>query len=152
MEGCEDPRVAAWRAFTCAHAALSRALDEALESHCELPLLTYEVLARLAEAPGRRLRMQELAELLPLTKSGLTRLMDRLEGAGLACREVCASDRRGTFATLTPRGREALERARQVHTRVLRERLTRLEDEELDALQTTCSKIATARSREAGGS
>ncbi len=145
MEGCEDPRVAAWRAFTCAHAALSRALDEALESHCELPLLTYEVLARLAETPGRRLRMQELAELLPLTKSGLTRLMDRMEGAGLACREVCSSDRRGTFAALTPRGRQALDRARQVHARVLRERLTRLEDEEVNALHTSCSKIATAQ-------
>ncbi|MFN2556501.1 MAG: MarR family winged helix-turn-helix transcriptional regulator [Nitriliruptorales bacterium] len=131
----------------CAHAALSRALDEALESSCELPLLTYEVLARLAEAPGRRLRMQELAELLPVTKSGLTRLVDRMERAGLARRELCPSDRRGTFAALTQQGREALERAGEVEVRVLRERLTDLEEEELAALRTACAKIATAQRR-----
>ncbi len=128
-----------------AHSALSRALDEALASHCELPLLTYEVLARLAEAPGGRLRMQELVEALPLTKSGLTRLIDRMERAGLTRRETCPSDRRGTFAALTPRGREALERASDVHARVLQERLTRLGEEELEALTSACSKIVAGQ-------
>lgn len=134
----------------CAHTTLSRALDEALESQSNLPLLTYEVLARLAEAPGRRLRMQELADLLPLTKSGLTRLLDRMEQAGLARREMCPSDRRGTFAALTREGREALERAGEVHLRVLHERLTRLEEEELAALLTACSKIAAQRAASGG--
>ncbi len=136
----------------CAHTALSRALDEALESHSKLPLLTYEVLARIAEAPGRRLRMQELAELLPLTKSGLTRLIDRVERAGLARREVCPSDRRGTFAAITAEGREALKRADEVHERVLHERLTHLEEEELATLLSACAKIAAAQRLRAGGS
>lgn len=134
-----------------AHAELSRALDEALESHSDLPLLAYEVLARLAEAPGRRLRMQELTEQLPLTKSGLTRLIDRMERAGLACREMCRADRRGTFAALTDKGREVLEHANEVHLRVLQERLTRLEEEDLAALLSACAKIAAAQRLKTGG-
>ncbi len=135
-----------------AHAELSRALDEALESHSDLPLLAYEVLARLDEAPDRRLRMQELTEQLPLTKSGLTRLIDRMERAGLACREMCRADRRGTFAALTHKGREVLEHANKVHLRVLRERLTRLEEEELATLMNACGKIAAAQRLKTGGS
>ncbi len=139
----DDPRVAVWRALMRAHAALAAALDEALTAEYGLPLVSYEVLAHLAEADQYRMRMQELAELLPLTKSGLTRLADRLELAGLLRRMACPSDRRGTFAALTPRGIAVVERAAKVQRRVLEEGCVRpLEPGELDALRLACEKIA----------
>lgn len=140
---CDDPRVAVWRALMHAHAALAAALDDALTAEYGLPLLSYELLAHLAEADHHRLRMQQLSERLPLTKSGLTRLVDRLEGAGLLRRLACPSDRRGTFAALTARGLILAQRAEEVQLRVLEERCAgALDRAELRALRSACEKIA----------
>ena len=73
-----------------------------------LPLSRYDVLLNLAEAPGGRLRMQELSASVLLSKSGLSRLVDRMVAAGLVRRERCEDDRRGWFAVLTDQGRSAL--------------------------------------------
>lgn len=143
MQRCDDVRVLAWRALARAHAVLGAALDAALEERSGVPLLTYDVLSYLAEADGQRLRMQEVAERLPLTPSGLTRLIDRMEEAGLVRRQVCSSDRRGTYAVLTPAGRRTLRRAGEVHVRILEERLVaRLSAHELMCLRAACTKIA----------
>ena len=98
-----------------AHAALTRALDAQLTREHNLPLSSYEVLLFLADAPDGRMRMSELAESVLLSRSGLTRLVDRLERDGLLKRERCESDARGLFAEITPEGRELFDAARRTH-------------------------------------
>jgi len=98
-----------------AHAALTRALDAQLTREHNLPLSSYEVLLFLADAPDGRMRMSELAESVLLSRSGLTRLVDRLERDGLLKRERCESDARGLFAEITPEGRDLFDAARRTH-------------------------------------
>jgi DNA-binding MarR family transcriptional regulator len=105
----------AWRGMLRAHAALTKALDAQLELEHGLPLSSYEVLMYLADAEGERMRMHDLASSVLLSRSGLTRLVDRLEREGLIERESCATDARGAFAKLTPAGRKKLDAARQTH-------------------------------------
>jgi DNA-binding MarR family transcriptional regulator len=132
------PELSAWRGFLRAHAALVRALDQELQQAEELPLTSYEVLLRLEDAPGRRLRMSELADSLFLSQSGATRLVDRLVREGLLTRERCDTDGRGTYAVLTEAGLERLQRARPVHLAGVRRlflgRLTPGERDQLGAL------------------
>src|SRR3954470_8054585 len=82
----------AWRGMLRVHSALTKALDAQLEAEHGLPLSHYEVLVYLAAAPERRMRMSELAESILLSRSGLTRLVDRLEREGLIMRQTCAHD------------------------------------------------------------
>src|SRR5215216_2490157 len=98
-----------------AHAALTRELDAELAREHKLPLSSYEVLLYLADAPEGRMRMAELAESVLLSRSGLTRLVDRLEREGLLRRERCESDARGLFAEITDEGRRVFAAARQTH-------------------------------------
>jgi DNA-binding MarR family transcriptional regulator len=83
------------------------------------------VLINLQRAPGKRLRMAELADCVLLSRSGVTRLVDRLERDGLIIRDSCESDGRGLFAVLTDRGEELLSRARPTHLGGVRERFLR---------------------------
>ncbi|MEA2307209.1 MAG: hypothetical protein QOH43_4489 [Solirubrobacteraceae bacterium] len=105
----------AWRGLLRVHATLSKALDAELEAEHDLPLTSYEVLMYVADAEGERMRMCDLAESILLSRSGLTRLIDRLERDGLVCRTTCSSDARGSFACLTPAGRAKLNAARATH-------------------------------------
>jgi DNA-binding MarR family transcriptional regulator len=105
----------AWRGMLRAHAALTKALDAQMEVEHGLPLSSYEVLMYLADAEHQRMRMCDLASSVLLSRSGLTRLVDRLERDGLLERESCATDARGAFAKLTDAGREKLLAARQAH-------------------------------------
>jgi DNA-binding MarR family transcriptional regulator len=98
-----------------AHAELTRALDAQLAREHKLPLSSYEVLLFLADAPEGRMRMSDLAESVLLSRSGLTRLVDRLEREALLKRERCESDARGLFAEITPAGRELFDAARRTH-------------------------------------
>src|SRR5579863_7631192 len=98
----------AWRGLKRAHASLAKRVDAELERTHGLPLSTYEVLHRLAEAPVGRMRMCDLAEHAQLSRSGLTRLADRLEKEGLLERCSCEHDARGAYACLTDLGRERL--------------------------------------------
>ncbi len=135
-------RLAAWRTFVEAHAAVVALLERELAVERGLALSWYEVLLRLAEAPDERLRMQELARCLPLTKSGLTRLVDRMVAAGYIRREQCPSDRRGSFAVLTPQGRSALRRAAPVHLRGIQEHFARhLDDDQARVLTEVLTRI-----------
>jgi DNA-binding MarR family transcriptional regulator len=112
-----DEALRAWAAFLRYHAWVTDVLQEELETEVGMPLTWYDVLVQLEAAPDHRLRMQELACAVVLSKSGLTRLVDRLERAGLVERMSCPSDRRGTFAEITPAGRKQLKAARPVHRR-----------------------------------
>ena len=100
-DGLTEPELLAWHGMLRVHAALTKALDAQLEAEHGLALSSYEVLHFLAEAPGQKLRMSELAEKILLSRSGLTRLVDRLERDGLLCRQSCDHDARGAFAKLT---------------------------------------------------
>src|SRR5436190_18545741 len=107
-----DPEgLEAWAAFLQAHAAVLEALERELQDERAMPLAWYEVLLHLREAAGGRLRMQELANAILLSQSGVSRLVDRMERAGLVERASCDTDGRGTFAQLTARGRDALRKA-----------------------------------------
>lgn len=112
----------AWRGLLRVHAALFRALDAELEATHGLPLTSYEVLIFLKSAPGGRLRMADLADRVLLSRSGMTRLVDRLERAGWLVREQCPADARGCFAALTAEGEAFLDEARPTHLSGIRER------------------------------
>jgi DNA-binding MarR family transcriptional regulator len=120
-----DAELAAWRGFLRVHAALSRALDAELSAAHELPLTSYEVLLYLHDAPDGRMRMSELADSVLLSRSGLTRLVDRLERAGLLERTQCSEDARGFHAAITTSGRRAFREARGTHLEGVRERFLR---------------------------
>ena len=107
----------AWRAFLDAQASILRRLEAELVSEERLTLAEYDVLFQLGVAADRRLRMTELSERVRLSRSGLTRLVDRLVKAGLATRGHCDSDRRGTFAILTPAEIDRVRQASPVHLR-----------------------------------
>ena len=85
----DDPRLAPWRAFLEAHARVSRRLDEDLRAEHDLSLAEYDALLNIAQAPGRRMRMRQLSDRVILSKSGVTRLIDRLVADGLVERSAC---------------------------------------------------------------
>ena len=111
----------AWVAFLDAQAVVLRQLETELIEQEDMTLAEFDVLIQLRIAPDRRLRMTELSERVRLSRSGLTRLVDRMAADGLVKRARCGSDRRGTFATLTAVGAARLRRARPVHLRGIRE-------------------------------
>ena len=120
-----ETELAVWRGFLRLHAALAKQLDAELEAAHGLPLSSYEVLINLQAAPGRKRRMAELADSVLLSRSGTTRLVDRLERDGLLERDTCDSDGRGCFAVLTDQGEELLSKARATHLEGVRERFLR---------------------------
>jgi DNA-binding MarR family transcriptional regulator len=133
----------AWRGLKRAHAALAKRVDAELERTHGLPLTSYEVLHHLVESPGGRMRMCDLAEHAQLSRSGLTRLADRLEREGLLERCSCEHDARGAYACLTELGRDRLRAARGTHLAVVREQfLSRFSERELSALAEVCDRIA----------
>ena len=111
MDRLSDDRLTLVGLLVESTTALRSHLDRQLEQQFELPLQWFELLLRLARSPGRHLRMSDLAAQTSLTPSGLTRAIDRLEEAGLAERVPCPSDRRGSYAALTPRGLERITAA-----------------------------------------
>jgi DNA-binding MarR family transcriptional regulator len=115
----------AWRAFLDAQASLLRRLEADLVKEEDITLAEYDVLVQLSFAPDARLRMTELSDRVRLSRSGLTRLVDRLVRRGLVKRGRCASDRRGTYAILSPAGKVRLRHASPVHLRGIREHFSR---------------------------
>jgi DNA-binding MarR family transcriptional regulator len=107
--------VAAWRGLLTAHADLTERIDGALREAGVIPLRWYDALLCLYEAPGRRLRLADLARAALLSRSGLSRLVDRLEAAGLLTREPCEDDARGAYAVLSSEGLQALRRCWKVY-------------------------------------
>jgi DNA-binding MarR family transcriptional regulator len=110
-----DPRFAAWRIFLHAHARLTRRLDEELRAAHGLSLAEYDALVQLASVRGRRLRMSVLADRVLLSRSGITRLVDRLVADGMVERTACTTDARGAEATLTRAGIDRLRAASETH-------------------------------------
>jgi DNA-binding MarR family transcriptional regulator len=134
-----------WTALMQGQAMIAGAVSDRLEDQAGIPLAWHEVLVRLAEAPEGRLRMQELAESAWLSKSGLTRLCDRIEEAGYLSRASCPTDRRGTFAVITELGRAKVRETAPIFARASEEFfLKHLSSGERDALRSALRKVIQA--------
>lgn len=120
-----NPHLTAWHTLLQAHASVVGALGRELEDASGLTMSQYEVLLYLRYAPEGRMRMQDLAASVLLSKSGVTRLVDRMAAGGMVEREACESDRRVTWAGITDRGRQALREASPVHLHGIRQHFAR---------------------------
>jgi len=133
-----ETQLRAWRGLLVTHATLVRALDAQLTQEHDLPLSSYEVLLFVGGSPEGKMRMCDIAERVLLSRSGLTRLVDRLVRHGLLVREAVPDDARGSFAVLTEAGRDLLERSRATHLAGVRElfldRLSEVEQQQLGAI------------------
>jgi DNA-binding MarR family transcriptional regulator len=125
----------AWRAFLDAQAEVLRKLEAELTAEAGMTLAEYDVLYQLRAAPSHQLRMSDLSDRVRLSRSGITRLVDRLATDGLVERADCPSDRRGTLARLTEKGLARVEEAIPTHLRGVRDHFaTQLKHEQLDSL------------------
>ena len=147
-EQLDEGHLAAWRAFLNAHAAVIDRIEREMAAAGVLPLGLYDVLVPLSEAPDCRLRLHELASRVVLSRSTLTRMVDRLEAAGLLARERVATDRRGAYAVLTPRGEAALREAWPVYARGIRAHFAcHLDADEVRVLTAALGRIEAAARR-----
>lgn len=138
---------AAWRVFLTAHSILINRIEQEL-AQAELPSLDwYDVLFALKEAPEHRLRMHELADKILLDRSNLTRLVDRLEKAGLVCRKTCPSDRRGAYAALTEAGLAMQAKMWPVYgTAIAKYFCSHLSDAEVEVFTKALQRMQTCNS------
>ena len=115
----------AWRRYIVASRRLLEALDADLQAH-DLSMPDYEILAQLSDAPDRRMRMSELADIAMLSRSRLSHRMKVMEKAGWVKREPCPIDKRGYFAVMTPKGWKAIVAAAPDHVESVRNRFVDL--------------------------
>jgi DNA-binding MarR family transcriptional regulator len=136
------PAVRAWTRLLRAHAASTRLLSADLQDEHGLTINDYEALLRLSRAEDGRMKRVDLARSLVLTPSGVTRLLEGLEDAGLVKRAACATDRRVTYAELTNAGRNKLEAASRSHVASVRTLLEEhLADDEIDTVAEILGKL-----------
>jgi DNA-binding MarR family transcriptional regulator len=139
VTGDEDPKWLAFYGLLHANARLVDLVGSAMERETGLPPSWFEVLARIKDDPAR---MSELADDLTLSRGGATRLVARLEEAGLVVREIPAHDRRATFARITDKGREAFERALPVHLQAVEEFFSRhVTDQQAAAMRAAFASV-----------
>jgi DNA-binding MarR family transcriptional regulator len=132
-----------WRTLLRAQVQISRRLQTDLLAEHDLALGSYDVLTQLGETPDGRLRMNDLADRVLLSRSGLTRLVDRLQREGLVARQSCSSDARGLYAVLTAAGRARLAAATPTYQRGVRDYvLSRLDEAELRQFHAILTKLA----------
>ncbi|HWH13036.1 MAG TPA: MarR family transcriptional regulator [Solirubrobacteraceae bacterium] len=143
-EDCLSAReLGAWRGLLRVHAGLVKALDAELEQTHRLQLTSYEVLLYLDGESDGRMRMCDLAESVLLSRSGLTRLIDRLEREGLVARHSCQQDARGAYAGLTEAGRAKLAAVRPTHLAGVRAHfLAHFDEAEMDRLAGYWERVA----------
>jgi DNA-binding MarR family transcriptional regulator len=136
-------RLRAWRLYFESALALNDVLDAELERDAGIPLREYDALVHLEEAP-EGLRMNELAERILYSKSGFTRVVDRMEKAGLVRRVRPENDRRSILLVLTAEGRKTMEQARSQHRNAIEEHFSRhLSDTDIKALTRAFEKVST---------
>jgi DNA-binding MarR family transcriptional regulator len=141
-----EPAHLAWVAFLQAHVAVTRELEREMEEEQGLPLSWYEILARLCGASEGRLRLQSLEEFVLLSRSGLTRMVDRMSKAGLVRREPCLEDHRGVYVVITQKGRTIVERATPTHIQgIQRHFLASLDEHDIQSLHGVLSKVVQGK-------
>lgn len=142
MQG-PDEALTTWGQLCRVHGAVARRVEGDLEKECGVSLLTYNALRRLSDAPGQRLRLSALVEEGAMTKSGISRMVDRLEKSGLVSTEGCPSDRRGSFAVLTPAGKEVLVKAVKIFGGHVRDAIeASLQPEDVETLGALLQRIS----------
>ena len=138
----DNLRSSLWRLFLTAQVKLRDRIEAKLDLAGLPSLEWYDVLYTLKEAPEQRLRLSELAEKVLLTRSNLTRLVDRLEKVGLLQRESCPSDRRGTFAVLTEAGLAMQQQIWPIYAEGIVEYFaSHINDEEIEVLQQVLQRM-----------
>ncbi|MGD8190666.1 MarR family winged helix-turn-helix transcriptional regulator [Brevibacillus ginsengisoli] len=143
MDKLAPQQLEAWRTFLKAHAQMITLIEQDLASEKRVPLSTYDVLIALYEAPGKRLRINEIGKSVVLSRSGLTRLVDRLERENLIIRERSDTDRRGAFAVLTREGQKEFLKAWPVYAKGIQEHfVSKVTTEELEVLRTILQKMS----------
>lgn len=144
----QQDRLALWQAYLQTHAAIIHQLEAALQEQANLPLLWYDALYALSRAPHEALRLQDLAAVINMSQSGLTRLLDRMVEDGLVERRPCSQDRRGLFAAITEAGQARLAAAQLIYLKVLDEHfLHYLSCEEVQALNKVFAHITQMESQ-----
>jgi DNA-binding MarR family transcriptional regulator len=134
---------ATWRALLVAFTSVGRSLADEMEAETGLSLERYEILLMLSQTEGGAMRPSALADDRRLSRSGATRLIDRLERDGLVERRSCDTDRRGSFVALTPEGEEAFRRAGRVHLRGIDEHVgSHLSPGEMAEIRRVLAKLA----------
>jgi DNA-binding MarR family transcriptional regulator len=140
-----EAEIAGWEAFLRAYAATTRALEREAESRGGLPIGEHFLLVQIARGPATGLRPTELAARALLTKSGITRAVDRLERGGFVERADCPSDGRGSHVVLTAKGRRLLRRSAPGHMRAIaRHFADPLTGDELRVLTAALERVATS--------
>ncbi|MDG0867997.1 MarR family transcriptional regulator [Candidatus Lucifugimonas marina] len=132
----------AWEQALTSVSRLLQKFDSNMQDKAGVSVIWYDVLLHLHHAPEKKMRMQMLSKSLVLTRSGVTRLVDRIEKAGLVRREAAVEDRRGYYAILTDEGEEALAEAQEVHRKDIRTHFgARLDKAEQQAVFNLMSKL-----------
>jgi DNA-binding MarR family transcriptional regulator len=140
----DDDEMRAWRAYVIGAAMLSERLHRELQEGHGVSLADYEILVRLSEQPGRRMRMSQLADDVASSKSRVSHQVARMEKAGLLSRTECPSDGRGVFAQLTEEGMRQLVAAAPTHVKGVREHLIDLlSTEEQEVLAKVFDRVIT---------
>ena len=137
----EDALISTFGRLVEVQARLERRLGADLEARFGLPHAWFEVLVRLSRSEDGRLTMGSLAEQVTLTTGGVTRLIDRMETAGLVERVACATDRRVSYAAVTDAGRAKLDEAAQVHAANLRSVFAAFSDEERETFDALLDRL-----------
>lgn len=145
----KDKGIDTWFMFLRTHGVLVRLFEAQMQAEQNMPLTWYDVLVQLSRGPARGMRLQDLAEAIVLSRSGLTRVLDKMESEGLLERKPCHSDRRGMYAVLTPKGQALVEDITPLHLlRVKEHFLSCLTDEEIRVMQQAFSKILLVHTKE----
>ena len=141
-EKLEQSMLDTWRGFLFANAKVVRALDTDMIEQHDLSLTWFDLLSRIKQAPGQRLRMHQLEEASLFTRSGITGLADRLEKAGFVRRERSAEDRRGVYLAITQAGIDKIDEVWPDHQLSIQNHFAQhLDPEDVKALQATTQKI-----------
>lgn len=144
----EESRKEAYRSFLIAHSRLNNVIDSEMTKAGLLPLTWYDVLVTLEYAEGHSLRMSDLADAVLLSRSGLTRLVDRLEARGYVARKACPSDRRGFHAVLTEEGQRARSESWPLFSSLVAELFgTQMTDDEVQTVTTVMQRSIQAVSQ-----
>lgn len=141
----EESRKLAYKDFVVAHSRLMEVIDTELSEAGHLPLTWYDVLVTLECADGHRIRMSDLADQVLLSRSGLTRLVDKLEQKGYVVRQTCPADRRGTHAVLTEAGQKAREATWPLYSSLVQELFgSQMSDQDAATLSTVLQRVTSA--------
>ena len=144
-ERSDDDRFVVWTMLLETHSVLLDLLESELDEVGGLPLTWYDVLVQLEMSPEHRLTMKQLSRSVLLSKSGITRLVDRMERAGVIERSPCPSDRRVVYAKVTEEGRALFKKASPVHLRGVERHFSRhLDADEARVMRTALSKVLDA--------